>query len=126
MRNDTNSIPKRNVAPRISVIAAIDTNGTVYFTLTQINTDENVFALFLKRLFDKLSTEDRSWKENTVLLFDSASYHSADMVRNFICKSKVKAVLSAPYAYDGAPIEMFFHLLKRTNLNPNKLPTGKR
>ena len=37
------------------MIAAIDTNGRVYFALTQVNTDANVFALFLKGLFDKLS-----------------------------------------------------------------------
>ena len=54
-RNSTNSIPLRGITPRISMIAAIDTDGRVYFTLTQVNTDANVFVLFLKRLFDKLS-----------------------------------------------------------------------
>ena len=33
-RNDTNSIPQRGMSPRISVIAAIDTEGKVYFALT--------------------------------------------------------------------------------------------
>ena len=54
-RNSTNSIPLRGIAPRISMIAAIDTGGRVYFALTQVNTDANVFALFLKSLFEKLS-----------------------------------------------------------------------
>ena len=125
-RNETNSVPHRQMAPRISVIAAVDTDGRAYFTLTQVNTDTDVFLLFLKRLFDKLTTEERTWKENTVVLVDGASYHQSEQVRNFIRQTKVKAVLSAPYAYDGAPIEMFFHLLKRTNLNPDRLKVGKK
>ena len=53
--NETNTILLRGITPRVSMIAAIDTNGRVYFALTQVNTDANVFALFLKGLFDKLS-----------------------------------------------------------------------
>ena len=114
------------MAPRISVLAAIDTNGNVYSALTQVNTDERVFLLFLRKLFDKLSKEERSWKENTIILIDGASYHHTDNVRDFISKTGVKVVLSAPYSYEGAPIEMFFHLLKSTNLNPNRISTGKK
>ena len=125
-RNDTNSIPKRGISPRVSVIAAIDTNGEVYFASTQVNTDADVFLLFLKKLFDKLSSEEHSWKENTVILVDGASYHHTESVRDFICKSRVTFVLSAPYSYETAPIELFFHLLKRTNLNPNRLAAGKK
>ena len=125
-RNDTNSIPTRGISPRISVIAAIDTDGEVYYTLTQVNTDTDVFLLFLKRLFDKLSFEDNSWKKNTVILVDGASYHHSEPVRDFICKAKVTFILSAPYSYETAPIELFFHLLKKTNLNPNRLATGKK
>ena len=116
----------RGMSPRVSVIAAIDTDGGAYFALTQVNTDSDVFLLFLRKLFDKLTSEDRSWKENTVILIDGASYHHSDSVRGYIHKAKVKAVLTAPYSYDGTPIEMFFHLLKKTNLNPNRLSTGKK
>ena len=108
------------------MIAAIDTNGRVYFALTQANTDANVFVLFLKGLFDKLSSEDRHWKSKTLILFDGAKYHLSGSVKDFLVKSKVKAILSAPYSYDTAPIELFFSLLKRTNLNPNRLSSGKK
>ena len=77
-KNSTNSIPLRGITPRISMIAAIDTEGRVYFTLTQVNTDSNVFTLFLKRLFDKLSQEDRSWKSKSIILYDGAKYHVSD------------------------------------------------
>ena len=77
-KNSTNSIPLRGITPRISMIAAIDTEGRVYFTLTQVNTDSNVFTLFLKRLFDKLSQEDRLWKSKSIILYDGAKYHVSD------------------------------------------------
>ena len=126
LRNETNSIPKKGISPRVSVIAAIDTNGEVYYSLTQVNTDTDVFLLFLKKLFDTLSAEDRTWKNNTVIVVDGASYHASEPVRDFICKARVTFVLSAPYSYETAPIELFFHLLKRTNLNPNRKSTGKK
>ena len=125
-RNDTNSLPSKGIAPRISVIAGIDTDGKVYFSLTQVNTNTDVFLLFLKRLCDKLTTEDKNWKQNTVMLVDGASYHSSDPVREFISKSKIMVILSSAYSYDGAPVEMFFHLLKMTNLNSKRLATGKK
>ena len=91
-----------------------------------MNTDSDVFLLFLRRLCDRLTTEDRQWKQNTVVLVDGATYHRSDAVREFLRKSKVRAVLSVPYSYETAPIELFFSLLKRTNLNPARLKTGKK
>ena len=91
-----------------------------------MNTDSDVFLLFLKRLADKLTSEDKAWKNDTVMLIDGAAYHSSEPVRQFISKSKIKVVLSSPYSYDGAPVEMLFHLLKMTNLNSNRLSTGKK
>ena len=88
-RNSTNSIPLRGINPRISMLAAIDTDGRVYFALTQVNTDANVFVLFLKGLFEKLSQENRQWKSNTVILFDGARYHVSECVKDFLIKSKV-------------------------------------
>ena len=38
------------VSPRISMIAALDTDGKVWFTLAQANTDSNMMALFLYSL----------------------------------------------------------------------------
>ena len=125
-RNQTNSLPIHAVSPRLSCIVAIDTDGRVYFALTQVNTDSDIFMLFMKRLMDKLTSEDRSWRTNTVLLIDGAPYHRSDTVRDFLRKSKAKVVLSAPYSYEAAPVELFFSMLKRTNLNPSRVSTGKK
>ena len=36
-----------SVYPRLSMIAAIDTEGHIWFTLSHANTDSNIIALFL-------------------------------------------------------------------------------
>ena len=54
-RGDNNSAPQKDVDPRISMIAAIDNYGEVYVTLTQVNTNSDVFCIFLERLVAKLT-----------------------------------------------------------------------
>ena len=41
------TIASKTVSPRLAIIAAIDTDGRMWFALTQSNTDSNVFCLFL-------------------------------------------------------------------------------
>lgn len=126
VRNETNSMVDRTVSPRVSMLAAIDTSGKAYFALTQVNTDSDVFMLFLKKLFDKLSAEDRGWKASTYLMIDGAGYHRSGQVREMVAKCGVKVVLTSPYSYEGVPVELLFHLLKRTNINPARDSTGKK
>ena len=51
------SVNSKAVAPRISLIAALDTEGRVYYSLTQCNTDQKVFMVFLAYLAQKLDQE---------------------------------------------------------------------
>ena len=37
-----------------------------------------------------------------------------------------KVIISAPYSYSTAPIELAFAYLKQGDLNPRSLKTGKR
>ena len=117
-KDEVNSLPLRAISPRISIIAAIDTVGNIYMSLTQVNTNTKVFLLYLTKLVAKLTTEDRNWRNKTILLLDGCSYHRSRGVREFIVKQRIRAVISSPYSYDGSPIELFFSLLKRTDLNP--------
>ena len=74
-RGGTNSIEEQAITPRISFIAALDTEGNIYLSLTQINTDTKVMKLYLFHLIDLLNTERPGWTEDTVLLLDNAKYH---------------------------------------------------
>ena len=46
-----------SISPIISMIAAIDNIGNVWFTLSHANTDSNMIALFLLKLSKTLDTE---------------------------------------------------------------------
>ena len=50
-----------SVSPRLSMIAAIDTDGRVWFTLSHANTDSNMMALFLHSLTKTLDRETPGW-----------------------------------------------------------------
>ena len=64
--------------------------------------------------------------QNTVLLIDGARYQTcADSVDHMKALG-FKVIISAPYSYSSAPIELAFAYLKQGDLNPGKLKTGKR
>ena len=88
--------------------------------LTTSNTTSEVICLFVSQLVELLE------EENTVLQFDGASYHRSSETRNYLANIGVKTIISGPYGYEMAPIEMFFAQLKSTNLNPGMIQTGKK
>ena len=94
--------------------------------LTTTNTTSEVVCLFVKMLVLKLDQYNQNWKEKTVLQFDGASYHRSGETRNFLANLGIKTIVSGPYGYNIAPIEMLFAALKSTNLNPDMVKTGKR
>ena len=74
MRGQTGSIPVNSIAPRITLQLAICTDGKLYCSLLQANTDAKTFCLFISKLCAKLTNEDPQWRDNTVLLIDGAKY----------------------------------------------------
>ena len=110
----------------MSLIAALDTEGCVYYSLTQANTDQDVMMIFLIHLVQLLDSERPSWREETVLLLDGARYHMGSRVREYMRKLELEVIWSAPYSYSTAPIETLFATLKFGELNSDKLSTGKR
>ncbi len=46
-RGDSNSVPQKQVAPRISMIVGLDTHGSVYLTLVQANSNSKIMELYL-------------------------------------------------------------------------------
>ena len=120
------TVTQRMVTPRLAMIAALDTEGRVYFSLTHANTDSNVMLVFLRNLMRQLDRESPNWAEETVFLFDGARYHTSELMREYLRKLQVSVLFSGPYSYAAAPIELLFGALKRGELNPQRVPTGKR
>jgi len=120
------TVIQRPISHRLALIAALDTEGDIYFSLTQSNTNQQVMLIFLIHLVKQLDQEQPSWKENTILLLDGARYHTGAAVREYLRKLEVQVMWSAPYSYSTAPIEMVFGALKFGELNPGREPTGKK
>ena len=116
----------RTITPTLSMIAALDTEGRVYFALSHATTDQDTFMLFLRHLTAQLDLDTPGWQEDSVLLIDNAAYHTGEEIRQYMHKMQLPMMYSAPYSYDAAPIETLFSHLKLGDLNPAKEPTGKR
>ena len=120
------TVTREGVSPRLSLIAALDTEGRVWFSLSHANTDQRVMMVFLQHLAGKLDEEEPGWRADTYLLLDGARYHTGDEIRGFLHKLQIQVIWSAPYSYAGAAVEALFSGIKLGQLNPDKLPTGKR
>ena len=47
-------------------------------------------------------------------------------MKDRLSKMKLPIIYSAPYSYTTAPVEKAFAALKFGDLNPERLPTGKK
>ena len=120
------SIPIKTVQPRLSIIAAIDTEGRVWYALTQANTDSEVFMMFLRHLVDKLDQEIPTHRERVLIQVDGARYHISQIMCDYLKPLGVRLIYSGPYSYQSAPIELLFAGLKLGELNKQRIPTGNK
>ena len=81
---------------------------------------------FLFRLAKVLDLEDQQWRRNTIWLLDGAKYHVSVDTRQMLRQLGVNYVISAPYSYDAAPVELFFGYFKQKHINPEHEKTGKK
>ena len=126
-RGQNNSMPDRPMGHRVNMITAISSEGHVWLSLTQCNTDENVMQMFLSHLAQAFTKQlGSSWRDTTTLVMDGASYHRSNETRKCISHLRMSVVLSAPYSYASAPVELWFAHLKKGSFNPENIRTGKR
>ena len=74
------------------MIAALDTDGRVWFALSHAATDSNMMALFLQKLKVTLDRETPGWEEQSTLYWDGAKYHSSVDTRAVISKLGLKVL----------------------------------
>ena len=84
VRGQRNTYERKDLAPKVNLIAAIDTEGRVYAAITQINTTSEIMVSFLSRLATILKAEDPSWAKSTVLVLDGAKYHTSSETRKIL------------------------------------------
>ena len=83
-------------------------------------------ALFFRRLTLKLDKERPQWRKDTVILLDNAAYHKAPAIQKVFEAQKIPIVFSGAHSYDAAPCELYFAAFKKADINPRRVPTGKR
>ena len=124
-KDSPSTLTDKTVNPRLSVIAALDTDGNVWCSLTQANTDSDVMTAFLQYLVRELDRESPGWQHDTTILLDNATWHNSEEMRARLAKMTLPISYSAPYSYATAPVELLFAALKLGDLNPQRDPTGK-
>lgn len=70
-------MPVKTISPRITLIVALDTEGKLYASLLQANSDGDTMELFMTELIKTLDYEDPDWRKTTVIMWDNAGYHEA-------------------------------------------------
>jgi Asp-tRNA(Asn)/Glu-tRNA(Gln) amidotransferase C subunit len=125
VRGESNSSSIQAVEPRISLFSAIDTKGTCYFSLTQVNTDKEVKSMFLTHLAEELDKDRPGWREDTVILMDNASYNKNDVTIGTIRKLGMPVMFSASYSYDACPVERHFGYFKQAVILQANKASGK-
>ena len=100
VRGKAPSHPRKQLQARISVIAACDSDGNVYLSLSRMNTDTDMMMLFFTRLANVLTQESAGWRKTTCIAFDGASYMRNSTCKEHLVKLGFDYMISAPYMYD--------------------------
>ena len=104
----TNSVAALSMAPRVTMMTAVDSHGGVFLSLAQANSNRQVFGMFLRHLVLKLDRERPGWRKNSVVMLDGASYHAAGPTKDLMRKLRVPVMMLGPYGYQASPCELFF------------------
>ena len=120
------SVSSRPISPSLSMIAALDSDGRVFFSLGHAATDQDTFLLFMRHLVKQLDLETPGWEDDAIILIDNAPYHTGKKIRGYFKKMQVPMMYTAPYSYSSSPIETLFAHLKLGELNQDGISTGKK
>ena len=107
-------------------MVAIDTDGSVFFALSQVNTDTDSKRLLLDELCKALDKDKPDWRETSVCIMDNAPYNRDPLTEEHIKKLRMPMIFTAKYAYSASPCEFFFAYFKRDLIYEYDTPTGKK
>ena len=79
-------MPDKQVQPRLSLLAALDTDGKIWAALTQANTDADVMTMFLRHLVRELDRDDPLWATKSTILIDNAAWHTNPVIKERLAK----------------------------------------
>ena len=88
---------------------AVSPYKTVYFEITNKNTNSNVFKDFFENMLNKLSNEE---KTRSVFILDNLSSHATLQMFDFYNSKKLKILFVVPYFSKLNMIELCFRGIK--------------
>ena len=94
----TNSVAQLQMTPRVSMIAALDSNGALFLSLLQANNNSSVMALFLNQLVQRLDQERPGWCKSHVVLWDNAPYHKSGETLQLLEELQVPIIFTGPHS----------------------------
>ena len=106
-RGKVTSVPQKELPVRLSIIAAIGTDGSSSVSITTCTTDNEVFSAYLYDLVRELELARPGFRQNTVFMTDGASYNVHWRPRKLLQKLGLKVIQTGPYACSSSPIEFF-------------------
>ena len=121
-----NSVAQLQIMPRISMICGLDTNGELYLSLVQANSNSSVMQIFFTHLIKLLDSMDAKWRNTYIILLDNAPYHRSRDMLKFLEANNIPCIFTGPHSYDASPIELFFAHFKAADINPRNVKTGKK
>ena len=65
----------------VNIIAAISSNGGLYYTVNRGKTNSWTFLLYIVKLVEHLDSSDPDWRKNTIIMLDNASYHRSTFTK---------------------------------------------
>ena len=71
--------------PRISVIAALSSDGQIWLSLTQANNNSNMMDIYFRQLTKVLEKQNPNFRESVVLVIDGAVSVDAYAKHVFSC-----------------------------------------
>ena len=122
----TNSFPKIEVQPRVTMILGLDTLGNVYVSLAQANSNSQMMELYFRALAQRLDQQRPQWRRDTVIIVDGAKYHQSRDFLQVAAELRLPYMLLGPHSYDAAPCELVFAHFKKADINPRHVPSGKK
>ena len=81
---------------------------------------------FFRHLDAKLEKERKNWKKDTVIIMDNAPYHTSGEMFATLQSLNLPILFLGPHSYDAAVCELFFSEFKSVDINPARLPLGKK
>ena len=118
----SNSVKKLPMNPRISMIAGLDTQGEIFLSLLQANSNSKNMVLFFSELIRILDEQRPGFRKDHIFLIDNASYHRSNELMKFFKDQKLQIMFSGSYSYDACPAELFFAAFKSADINPRHVP----